>query len=103
MGSEAHQHHITPVKSYFNILGILLVLTVLTVVVAQFDFGFLNTIIAMAVASLKAYYVLAYFMHLKYDDKFYLVLFFLSIFFVVLLYLFLLIDISTRVLEQSPL
>ena len=103
MGAGHQEHHIIPIKTYFQILGILLVLTVATVAVAQFDFGFLNTMIAMAVASAKAYFVLAIFMHLKYDDRMYLGLFFISVFFLLVLYLFLVVDLGTRVLETSPL
>ncbi len=49
----------------------LLVLTVITVWVAQFDFGALNVVVAMAVATLKAGLVVAYFMHLRYDNRFF--------------------------------
>ena len=48
----------------------LLVLTVVTVGVAQFDFGNWNIIVAMFVASIKAALVAMFFMHLKYEDPF---------------------------------
>jgi cytochrome c oxidase subunit IV len=102
MGSNG-QHHIIPQSVYFKILGILLVLTVVTVIAARVDFGFLNPIIAMAIASAKAYYVLAYFMHLKYDDKLFTVAFFSSIFFLVLLFAFVILDAYTRVAQGSIL
>ena len=91
-----HAHHIIPLKTYLGVFGALIVLTVITVVAAQFHFGAFNTIIAMAIASTKAFFVLAYFMHLKYDDKVYLVGFLLSIFFLAIMYLFSILDILTR-------
>lgn len=95
------EHHITPAKTYLNILLMLLVLTVVTVGAARIDFGFMNTVIAMAIASVKAGFVLAYFMHLKYDDKLYLTVFLLGIFFVCILFLFSIVDISTRVIPPA--
>jgi cytochrome c oxidase subunit 4 len=50
------------------VLAILLVLTVITVAIAQFDFGNLNLVVAMVVASVKAALVALFFMHLKYEN-----------------------------------
>lgn len=61
--------HIIPKKTYLNILIILLVLTIITVAVSRVDFGALNLVVAMLVASVKAGLVGLYFMHLKYEDK----------------------------------
>ncbi len=58
---------ITPVSTYINIFVALLVLTAATYVVATFDFGFLNTPIALAVAILKASLVVIYFMGVRYN------------------------------------
>jgi cytochrome c oxidase subunit IV len=58
---------ITPVSTYVNIFVALLVLTGLTYVVATYDFGFLNTPIALAVAILKASLVVIYFMGVRYN------------------------------------
>lgn len=60
--------HIVPIKIYFLVFIALLCLTVLTVVAAQFDFGNLNIIIAMLIASIKAGLVALFFMHLKYEN-----------------------------------
>lgn len=102
MGSGSGEGHI-PLKVYFNILGALLVLTVVTVAAARVDFGALNTVIALGIASVKAALVLGYFMHLKYDDKIYWVMFGTSIFGLVLLYFFSVLDIYTRIMQTSPL
>jgi cytochrome c oxidase subunit 4 len=46
-----------------------MVLTGVTVGVASFDFGYLNVLAAMAVASTKALLVIFFFMHLKYENR----------------------------------
>jgi cytochrome c oxidase subunit IV len=58
---------ITPVGTYVNIFVALLVLTAATYIVATFDFGLLNTPIALAVAGLKAYLVVNWFMGVRYN------------------------------------
>lgn len=58
---------ITPVSTYVNIFVALLVLTAATYVVATFDFGVMNTPIALAVAILKASLVVIYFMGVRYN------------------------------------
>jgi len=99
---SAQEHHV-PARVFLNVLIALMVLTVITVAVAQFDFGPFNTLVAMGIASVKAALVLLYFMHLKYDDKSYPVVFFVGIFFLFVMYGFSQLDIVTRVLETNTL
>lgn len=47
----------------------LLVLTGITVGVSSFDFGYLNVLVAMTVAGTKAFLVIFFFMHLKYENR----------------------------------
>ena len=75
----------------------------LTVGVAQWDFGKVNAFVAMLIATLKASLVLMYFMHLKYDEKIYWLIFGSAVFFVLLLYFFSELDIITRVIQNSIL
>tara|TARA_Y100000389_G_scaffold38242_1_gene32581 strand:+ start:6079 stop:6495 length:417 start_codon:yes stop_codon:yes gene_type:complete len=75
------EHHITPLRTYLIIAGILFFLTGLTVFVAKFDFGSFNIIVAMAVATFKATLVALFFMHLLWDDKKNLTLFVMSLMF----------------------
>ncbi|MGE0527658.1 MAG: cytochrome C oxidase subunit IV family protein [Bdellovibrionales bacterium] len=103
MATDQQHHHIIPFRTYLNVFGALLVLTAITVAVAQVDFGFLNTVIAMAVASVKAGLVLAWFMHLKYDDRLYLVAMGTGVFFLILMWFFCWVDIYTRVSQGSVL
>ncbi len=73
MHHEGESHdlgHIVPFKTYANILGILLVLTIVTVAISYVDFGMMNIIVAMIIASIKAGLVGLYFMHLKYEKPY---------------------------------
>ena len=61
-------HHIVPIKTNITTLLLLVVLTTLTVLTAKFvDLGDYNLVLAMFIASIKAFVVLGWFMHLKYD------------------------------------
>jgi caa(3)-type oxidase subunit IV len=94
---EGHgAHHITPAIVYHLIFGALLCLTVITVWIAQFDFGAANTIIAMLVATVKASLVALFFMHLLHDDRLNMVTFGFGLLFVALFFLFPLLDITSR-------
>ena len=63
--------HIVSRTVYFAIFGALMVLTAVTVVAAQFDFGneAVNTAIALAIAVTKAVLVILYFMHVRYSPR----------------------------------
>ncbi len=76
-----HKHHILPLKVYLGVGAALLVLTAITVWVSFFHFGAFNLVVAMLVATIKGSLVALYFMHLKYDNKFYLTIFVLSLVF----------------------
>jgi cytochrome c oxidase subunit IV len=101
MKGESHdehhgKHHIIPIPVYVGVLSVLLIGTVITVWVAQFDFGAMNTVIAMLVATVKASFVLGFFMHLKYDNMMNRVIFGSAFFFLFLLVAFSVADIWTR-------
>ncbi|HET9233534.1 MAG TPA: cytochrome C oxidase subunit IV family protein, partial [Candidatus Eisenbacteria bacterium] len=87
---RTHHPHVLPVRIYAVVAAALLVLTVVTVKVSYYNFGVLNLVVAMGVATLKASLVVLFFMHLKYDEKFNAIIFagsltFLTIFFVLTL------------------
>jgi cytochrome c oxidase subunit IV len=63
------EHHVVPVKTYLAIFGALMVGTVLTVTVAKYNFGSLNVLIALTIASIKATLVILFFMHVYYSSK----------------------------------
>jgi cytochrome c oxidase subunit IV len=61
--------HIMPFALLTKIWLALMVLTGITVGVTAFDFGYLNVLVAMSVASAKALLVIFFFMHLKYENR----------------------------------
>lgn len=73
-----HKHHITPLWVYLAVAATLLIMTGVTIAAAHVDFnkltGFseMNFVIAMVIATFKASLVALIFMHLIYDNKFYL-------------------------------
>ncbi|MCB1138021.1 MAG: cytochrome C oxidase subunit IV family protein [Leptospiraceae bacterium] len=63
--------HVSPTKTYIFAGLTLYILTIITVAVSYWDSGsmLVNVLIAMAIATGKAFVVLWYFMHMKYEDK----------------------------------
>ena len=61
--------HIVSRTVYFMVFGALLVLTVLTVVAANFNFYAMNDVIAMTIAVAKAMLVILFFMHVRYSSR----------------------------------
>ena len=76
-----------------------MVLTVITVGAAQFDFGPLNVPIALLIASVKATFVALYFMRLKHEDTMTWIFATYPIFLLFLLISFSATDIFTRLLN----
>jgi cytochrome c oxidase subunit 4 len=67
---HAHDpHHVVPLKIYYGIFGILLLLTGVTVAVAYIDLGRMNTVVALVIACFKAMIVVLFFMHVKYSTR----------------------------------
>jgi cytochrome c oxidase subunit 4 len=65
---EHHEHHIVSPKVYAVIFGILLLGTALTVWAAFTEMGWLNPVVAIAIACVKATLVILYFMHIRYSS-----------------------------------
>jgi len=61
--------HVVPTRVYYTIFGILMLCTYLTVQIAVFDLGALNTIAALVIAVFKATLVVLFFMHVKYSTR----------------------------------
>ncbi|HWQ34675.1 MAG TPA: cytochrome C oxidase subunit IV family protein [Blastocatellia bacterium] len=61
--------HIVSRKIYLTIFGALIVLTILTIVIAGVDLGPLNTVVALAIAAMKATLVALFFMHVRYSSR----------------------------------
>jgi len=62
-----HEEHIVPYESHLKILVILLLMTVITITVTVIDFSAWTIALALIIASIKVFFVLTYFMHLKYE------------------------------------
>lgn len=98
-----HSHHIVPIKTYLFVFLGLLVLTFITVAVAQVHLGKWNTVVAMLIATVKALLVMAFFMHLKYSGQLNRLIIGLGFFFLLVLYIFCFADIFFRVSQSNPL
>lgn len=64
-----HSHHIVSYRTYGLILLLLLVLTGISVAVTQIELSKWTTAVALLLASVKSFVVLAIFMHLKFDQR----------------------------------
>jgi cytochrome c oxidase subunit 4 len=95
MSAHAHAHNPSP-RIYLIILGLLLVLTGVTVGAAYVNFGSFNLIIAVLIATVKATLVALFFMHLRHDPPINAIIFVSSLIFLGLFLLFPLIDIQSR-------
>ena len=69
MSAHESSHHGPGYRLFIVVWVVLLIFTGVTVGAAQFDFGFLNVLVAMLIASTKAALVTFYFMHLKYENR----------------------------------
>jgi len=76
--------HVVPLKVLAAVFVTLLALTALTVAAAGVNLGNLNLYVALTIAGVKASLVVLYFMHLRYDRPFLLVVFIGCLGFVVL-------------------
>jgi len=69
---SGHSHHIIQPSTYRNILFILMFFMVMTIVAAKWkalEFGIVwNLIIALAIAGCKVYFIMSYFMHVKFSS-----------------------------------
>jgi caa(3)-type oxidase subunit IV len=92
-GPKPHTHS---VLLYWSVFFALIILTWATVELAHHDFGKLNLVITLLVASTKALLVLTIFMHLAFDNKFLVVVFATSLVFLALFIIFPILDLETR-------
>jgi cytochrome c oxidase subunit IV len=70
MNVDAHEKpHLLSYGQLAMVLGVLLVLTCITVGVSYIHLGFFNIPVALGIACLKVTFVLLFFMHLKYESR----------------------------------
>jgi len=60
--------HIVPKSTYYRVAINLFALLLLTLVVAEFNLGILNTPLAIAIAMVKAALIVLFFMHVRYGS-----------------------------------
>jgi cytochrome c oxidase subunit IV len=95
--SDVEHPHVMPLPIYFGIFGVLLFLTIVTVGVSLIGLPAVPAIIvAVIVATVKASLVVLYFMHLRYENTFFSLIFVGSLFFVALFFMITLLDVHYR-------
>lgn len=88
-------HHVSPVWEFTAVFLVLLFLTIMTYLVSFAGLGPWSLPVAMLIALTKGTLVVLYFMHLKYEDRFYAFVFSVTILFVSIFFTFVLFDMST--------
>ncbi|MBM74367.1 MAG: cytochrome oxidase subunit IV [Proteobacteria bacterium] len=92
-----HKHEVAPLSTYLGVYFTLLFLTIVTVGVSYLGLpSSISIVVAMIVASIKAFFVCAWFMHLLHDDKLNIIMFFASIWFMGIFFVFTVSDLSFR-------
>jgi cytochrome c oxidase subunit 4 len=66
---DRHESHVVSPLLYLGVFASLMVLTFVTVAASRYDFGPWNTVVAMAIAVLKATLVILFFMHVKWSSR----------------------------------
>jgi cytochrome c oxidase subunit 4 len=94
--------HIVPLRTLVGVLGVLLVLTFVTVAVTWADLGALALISALTIATIKASLVLLYFMHLRWDRPFNAIIIISALALVMLFVVFTLLDAAQYQPEMIP-
>ncbi len=106
--STAHghsEHHVTPFNVYVKVAGGLFALTFLTIAAHSIREHLqpFAALIAFSIATVKAYLVVAFFMHLKYETNINRAIFVSGFLFLALLFIICTLDIYTRVVQSSVL
>ena len=91
-----NKHHIIPLSTYIAVFISLIIMTIITVISSQYDFGSLNIIIALFIATFKSSLVLLFFMHLYYDNKINMALIIGSLLFLAIFIGLTMIDVTRR-------
>ena len=92
-----HTHEVAPLSTYLKVYFTLLFLTIVTVGVSYLGLpSTISIVVAMIVASIKAFFVCAWFMHLMHDSKLNIIMFFASIWFMGIFFVFTVSDLSFR-------
>ena len=94
--------HIVPASVYYRVFAALMALTGITVAAALFDLGWLNPLVAVAIAVIKAVLVVLFFMHVRYSSRLTWVVIVSGLFWFGILVVLTLTDYTTRNLLGIP-
>ena len=61
--------HVAPTSLYISVFFALMVGTALTVLVAFYDLGFMNNVVMLTIACVKALLVILFFMHVRWSTR----------------------------------
>lgn len=104
--SHGHStHHVTPFNVYVKVAVALFALTFLTVAAHSIREHLqpFAAVVAFGIATIKAYLVVAFFMHLKYENTINRAIFVSGFLFLFLLFILTTLDIYTRISQSSVL
>lgn len=103
--AHGHEHHVTPFSTYMKVAAALFLLTFMTVGAHALREHFepFGAVIAFTIAGVKAFLVMSWFMHLKYDKPTNRIIFATGFFFLGLLIAISMLDIFTRVFQGNVL
>ena len=87
---------IVPRKTYALIYAALMLLTGLTTLVAFFDLGFANPVVALTIAVLKGSLVVLFFMHMRWSSRLTMVVGGAGLFWLGIMFVLTLSDYTTR-------
>ncbi len=88
--------HVVPQKIYLLVFATLMLMTLVTVDVAFYNFGWLNIYLALVIATFKATIVVLYFMHVKFSPRLTWLFAIAGIFWMIILLVLMLSDYMTR-------
>ena len=88
--------HVVPQKIYLLVFATLLLMTLVTVDVAFYNFGWLNIYLALVIATFKAPIVVMYIMHVKFSPRLTWLFAIAGIFWMIILMVLMLSDYMTR-------
>lgn len=94
--------NIVPRKTYLLVFAGLMVLTIITVIAARFDLGFINTPIALGIAITKAALIVMFFMNVRHSSSLIKLIIIGGILWVLILLVLTMIDYATRHFKDSP-
>jgi len=93
---QGAEPHCLPLGLYWFIFGCLLFFTYITVLLSTYDLGSYSLLVTLLIASTKATLVLAVFMHLWFDNKFFALIVGSSLVFLSLFMFFSILDVGSR-------